>query len=167
MTFHVVGGGSIFQERHLVVTVFVGNESFQTRFHVFVEALQQSQRKGVLDGCQFIFVVDALIFIASLVIQVVIRVGIVVRGRSVSLIDTVVVVDVQCVDKTGDGHIFTLHILVQAVLLMLHGQHAVERFGRVNLDTRCVRRLLVGYGFSDRFVAHNFRISGTPCRSLV
>ena len=163
---HVVGGGSFLYIGHLIITMLIGNKAFQTCLHVFVEALQQCQCKGVLDTGKLVFVVDGITRILTLIVQIVIGVGIIVLGRCISLVDAIVVVDVEGMDEASDGHVFALHVGLQAVLLVSHGQHAVQCLGRVNLDA-CAIALLWCYWCSRyRCITHNLRVSRTTSRSI-
>ena len=102
----------------------------------------------------------------TLIVQIIIGIGIIVLWRCIGLIDAVVVVDVEGVDEAGDGNVFAFHVSFQAVLLVVYGQHTVERFGRVNLDTCSVWLLLVCRCSRSGHITHNLGVGRAPCRSI-
>ena len=66
-----------------------------------------------------------------------------------------VVVDVQRMDKTRNGHILALHRGINAVLQGFFGHQTVHGLVGLHLDAGSVSHLWLLFG---RFIAHDFRV---------
>ena len=80
----------------------VRHKGFQTCLRVFVEPLEQGYGEGVAELEMVGAVVDG---VAGQLGNGVVVLGVVVVGGVVGLVDALVVVELQRVDKTGHGHI--------------------------------------------------------------
>ena len=159
--------GTCIERVGLGVGAVVGRDKrLQSGLHVFVEPFEQTDGEGVLDLHVLGHVVDRVVahdqplfIIGVLVIAV---------GDNIGLMDVAVVVPLEGVDETGDGHELVFHRGVDGILDGLGAQQTVERGLIVDLDTGGIDVLgSDGIEHCLRFGTHDTGIIGTAARLLV
>ena len=115
---------------HIITTVLVGDEAFQSGLHIFVEALEQRQSEGVLHLEVLILVVDAVATQGG-----VIAVEVIARRHLIGQIVALVIMQFQRVDNAGHRHILAFHRGIDGVLDGLQTVQTVQLLLTVHLDT--------------------------------
>ena len=123
---------------HGIFAQFVGGEYFQTCLHPFVESLKHGNGKDILHLSEFRLIVDRVARIDIRHVAVVVSVGIISFWCLICLIDMVVVVEVESMDKARHGNILFLHRGGNRVLSSLYSEKTVHLFLTVNLYSCCI-----------------------------
>ena len=107
-------GNAVLDVGQLVRVVVVGDKSLQTSLHVFIEAFEQGDGEGVLNLCMLHLIIDGVVTVVqSLIVE---RIAIIAIGCLVRLVDMIMVVEVERVDKAGDRHVLALHGGIDRIL---------------------------------------------------
>ena len=100
-------GYTIVYAWHAIDAVVVGNKTFQSGLHPFVESFEQCNSKGIFYAEVFGLVVNRVI--TKLQSLIIIGVLIIISWGVIRLIDAVIIIYVESMYEAGYWHILALH----------------------------------------------------------